>query len=233
MPGCQDQAESTVIIFAGSSMTQALQEIETRFELTHPTIDLELIFAGSQTLATQINAGAHADLFISADQIQINRVAGYGEPQVLVGNAIVAITSIEQANTIDEAIEHSKRIILAQHDVPAGRYTQQALEALGVWDRAEPKVVSQEHSVRSVLMKIVSGEADLGFVYRTDARNINNKDAVRIINFPQQIPAQTQTWITKRSNTTPGSPIDEVFAYITTSPEARTVFDQLGFRVHE
>ncbi|MGV6814627.1 MAG: molybdate ABC transporter substrate-binding protein [Phycisphaerales bacterium] len=233
MPGCEDQAESTVIIFAGSSMTQALQEIETRFELAHPTIDLELIFAGSQTLATQINAGAHADLFISADQPQINRVDGFGMPQVLVGNTIVAITSIEQAKTINEAIKNSQRIILAQHDVPAGRYTQQALSALGMWDRAEPKVVSQEHSVRSVLMKVVSGEADLGFVYRTDARNINNPDAVRIINFPQQIPAQTQTWITKRSDNEPGSPTDEVFTYITTSPEARTTFDQLGFHVYE
>ena len=112
-------------------MAHALYSIETRFELEHPTIDLEVVFAGSQTLAMQINAGAHTDLFISANREQIDRVDGFDDPKILVENSILAITPHAEITNIKDAIDRSIRIIVAHEDVPAGQYTRAALDAMG------------------------------------------------------------------------------------------------------
>lgn len=229
--GCQKEEGSKVIIFAGSSMAAAMKTMETSFELENPTIDLELILAGSQTLAMQINAGAHADLFISANRDQINRIDGFNEPVILIENTILAITEHDGISNIKDAIDRSRRIIIAHKDVPAGRYTRDALEAMGLWELVESKTVSQEHSVRGVLTKIVSGQADLGFVYRTDALSIHDQPAQpNTIEFPPEIQSSTQTWITIRSDSSmKHSPAQIVYQYLTKSDQASTIFAEHGF----
>ncbi len=225
--------QDRVVVFAASSLAQALGLIETEFETLHPAIDLELIFAGSNTLAMQINAGAPADLFLSADDEQMQRVEGFALPSVLVENQLVAIVpSGSPASTIADAIERASRIIVAQGDVPAGRYTRRALDELGVWETAEPKIVSYEHAAQGVLSKVAFGQGDLGFVYRTDA--LGAEDKVRMIEFPPGISVKTQTWIAQRANTLDAqSPRSLVADFITSSSQSQAIFANLGFVTRE
>jgi molybdate transport system substrate-binding protein len=231
--GCKENTDSSVTLFAGSSMADALDSVKNRFELEHPSIDLEIIFAGSQTLAMQIKSGAHADLFISADREQIDRVDGFDKPKLLVENSILAITPYAGITSIKDAIDRSNRIIVAHEDVPAGQYTRAALDAMGLWELAESKIVSYEHSVRGVLTKIASGQADLGFVYRTDAMNIDGQPTpLNTIEFPAEIQSTTQTWITIRSDTAlKNSPASIVYQFLTDSEHAREIFVEHGFTV--
>ena len=103
----------------------------------------------------------------------------------------------------------------------------------GLWELAESKIVSHEHSVRSVLTKISSGQADLGFVYRTDAMNIDAQPThLNTIEFPAEIQSSTQTWITIRSDSALiGSPASIVYQYLTDSEYAREIFAEHGFTV--
>jgi len=229
LTGCADEPQSHVVIFAGSSMTNAMLEIETAFELNHPAIDLQLIFAGSQTLAMQINEGAHADIFISANLVQIQRINGFTEPTVLVENQLIAITTNSDFTTIADAINKASQILVAHQDVPAGQYTYNALNQLGIWETAQPKIVSYEHSVQAVLTKMVMGQADLGFVYRTDAINANEQ--VRMIEFPSDISTTTQTWIALNADSEINSPVATAYGYITESIDAQRIYTSLGFTV--
>jgi len=231
--GCGENGNSSVTLFAGSSMANALNSLENRFELEHPSIDLEIVFAGSQTLAMQINAGAHADLFISANRVQIDRIDGFNKPRIIVENSILAITPYAGTTSIKDAIDHSRRIIVAQSEVPAGQYTRAALASMGLWELAESKIASHEHSVRGVLTKITSGQADLGFVYRTDAMNIDDQPTpLNTIEFPPEIQSTTQTWIAIRSDSAlNSSPASIVYQYLTGSEHAREIFVEHGFIV--
>lgn len=226
---CADEPQSHVVIFAGSSMTNAMLEIETAFELTHPAIDLELIFAGSQTLAMQINEGADAAIFISANLAQIQRISGFTEPTVLVENQLVAITTNSDFTTVTDAIANATQILVAHQDVPAGQYTYDALVQLGVWETTKPKIVSFEHSVQAVLTKMVMGQADLGFVYRTDAANADNQ--IHIIEFPSHISTTTQTWIALNTDSETDSPAAIAYSFITESIDAQRIYTSLGFTV--
>ncbi len=227
LAGCSDEPKSHVTLFVCSSMTHPLMEIETAFELTHPSIDLELIYAGSQTLAMQINEGADADIFISANLVQIQRISGFTEPTVLVENQLVAITANSDFTTVVEVIHSATQILVAHQDVPAGQYTHDALVQLGVWETTKHKIVSYEHSVQAVLTKMVMAQADLGFVYRTDAANAN--DRVHTIEFPSNISATTQTWVALKTDNEPDSPAAIAYAYITESIDAQRIYTNLGF----
>lgn len=226
---CAVDDSEPVIVFAASSMTQAMQEVKIEFEAIYPAIELEIIFSGSQTLAMQINEGAPADLFISADREQIQRVRGFTEPEVLVENRLVAVTPLGSEHaTLSEAINQAARIVVAQQDVPAGRYTLRALEELAAREAAEKKIVSYEHSVRGVLNKVIMGQADLGFVYRTDAINADAK--VSMIELPPHIQSRTETWITRRNNPKVAHwASGDVLEFIMDSPESKRIFMHYGF----
>ncbi len=229
----QDQDQDHVIVFAASSLAEPLELIEAEFEALHPDIDLELIFAGSNTLAMQINAGAPADLFISADDVQMHRVKGFSSPILLVENRLVGIAPLESTSTtINDAIKHASRIIVAQGDVPAGGYTRRALDELGTWEAAKPKIVSYEHAVQGVVSKLAFGQGDLGFVYRTDA--LGAQDQVRMIEFPPDISVDTQTWIAIRTDSADArSGVAVAYEFILNAPESQSVFAHLGFQTLE
>ena len=231
-PGCGNEPKLKVTLYSASSTTQAIQEIKASFELTHPDIQLELVFAGSHTLAMQIQEGAPADIFISADRAQIDRAFGFTPPNRLFENQLVAISRTLNSPSITQAISDASTILLAHEDVPVGRYTRDALDHLNVWSIVEPKVVSYENSVSSVRTKTDMHQADLGFVYRTDA--INATPPYHVIEFPKDIPTTTQTWITRREDTLADeSPTYIVYEYVTQSTESKRIFSQLGFIVPE
>ncbi len=230
--GCEKDAGQTVMVFAASSMTSAFEEIEAECERVRPDIDIQMVFAGSQTLAMQINEGAPADLFVSANLSQMQRVAGFTEPVVFAENELVAVAGPgTEWSTVREAVEGASRIVVAHDGVPAGQYARDALEQLGLWEAAEPKIVSYEHSVRGVLTKVLVREADLGFVYRTDA--LIAADKVTPIPFPADSPVPAQVWIAMRSGGEVDSTAAFVDRFIRSSPESREILARCGFTLPE
>ena len=165
-------------VSAAASLTEALREIATRFEASRPGVTVRLNFAASGPLLQQIVQGAPADVFVSADEETVTRgvlaqVLDANSRRVFAANTLVLIRPLKDAQGLaspaDLVRPEFKRIAIGKPaTVPAGRYTQQALVAAGVWHLLQAKLVPSD-SVRQVLDYVSRGEAEAGFVYRTDA----------------------------------------------------------------
>ncbi|HEY8338257.1 MAG TPA: molybdate ABC transporter substrate-binding protein [Egibacteraceae bacterium] len=160
-----------VVVFAAASLTDALEAIAADLEAATPGLDVVFSFAGSQQLAAQIAEGAPADVFASADETQMDVVADAGlvagEPRTFARNSLAI--AVEPGNPLGirglaDLARADVTLVLADEDVPAGRYAAAALEAAGV--TVAP--ASLEVDVRAVLSKVALGEADAGIVYRSD-----------------------------------------------------------------
>jgi molybdate transport system substrate-binding protein len=174
-------------VSAAASLTDAFKELAPKFEATKPGATLRFNFAASGVLLQQIAQGAPVDVFASADQETMNR----GADQKLVAtdtrrdfaaNSLVLITPAQGSPAVAALADLNKsdikRIAVGKvASVPVGRYTQQALEGAQLWIALQPKMVFAEN-VRQVLDYVSRGEAEAGFVYRTDAELL--KDKVRI-----------------------------------------------------
>lgn len=188
--------EDKLVVFAASSLRDVFSGLAAEFKRAHPGVTVHFNFAGTQELRTQLEQGATADVFASADQRNMEQVAALGRvstPRVFARNEPVLVVSRESAPTLRTLADlpNASRIIVGTPEVPIGRYTLQILDraaaSLGPDFRArvEAKVVSRELNVRQVLAKVSLGEAQAGFVYRTDARAA--QDDVSIVTIPPNI----------------------------------------------
>jgi len=171
-------------VSAAASLTDAFKEIGPRFEAGKPGATVRFNFAASGVLIQQITQGAPVDVFASADQ----ETMGRGVEQKLVdadtrrdfaANTLVLVVPAQEAPPVSKLADLGqpavKRIAVGKHaSVPVGRYTKQALESAGMWATLEPKLVYAD-SVRQVLDYVARGEAEAGFVYRTDAAVMADK----------------------------------------------------------
>ena len=166
-----------VTVFAAASLTDSLKHIATDYQKqTGHTVVFN--FEASSVLARQIEAGAPADIFFSADETQMDRLAGRGLIDAAtradrLRNTLVVVTPADSTLQIhspgDLASDGVKQIALADPKaVPAGVYAKEWLEKFHVWDAVKPKVVPAEN-VRAALAAVASGNVDAGVVYRTDA----------------------------------------------------------------
>ena len=167
---------ATVTVFAGSSLTDALQEIAAAYQLQSRD-RVVFNFAGSGTLARQIEAGAPADIFFSADETRTDALDKKGllvkdTRRSRLGNTLVIVATPDNATVHlppDLTNAAVGRVALGDvKTVPVGAYAKTYLEKLQLWPAVEPKVVPCE-SVRAVLAAVESGNVDAGIVYRTDA----------------------------------------------------------------
>ena len=169
-----------ITVFAAASMTNAMAEIEERFE-AETGHDLSVSLAGSSALARQIQQGAPADVFISAnpgwmDALEEDGLLEPGTRFELLNNAIVLIAHGTDADEVEIGPEMDLPALLADGKlamalvdaVPAGIYGKAALEHLGLWETVAPQVV-QADNVRAALALVSLGEAPYGIVYATDA----------------------------------------------------------------
>jgi molybdate transport system substrate-binding protein len=178
-----DSAPSTLTVFAAASLTGAFRELGRILEARRPGLTVRFNFAGSQQLALQIDQGAPADVFASADQRWMNGVRQQGEvageAPVFARNRLVVIvprTNPARIRGLPELVRRGTKIVLAAEAVPAGKYSREVLQKLASrrecperYDRRVlANVVSQEENVKSVVSKVQLGEADAGFVYRSD-----------------------------------------------------------------
>lgn len=177
------QQHRQLVIFAAASLTDAFEDIATAFETAHPTVEILFNFGGSSTLAAQLNQGAPADIFASANPQQMTKAIDggriAGDPQTFAQNRLVLIVPVDNpANirSIDDLALSGILLVLAAPDVPARVYTDAMLDALAMrTDYGEAyrtsvmeNVVSEEPNVRQVAAKIAFGEADAGIVYHSD-----------------------------------------------------------------
>lgn len=168
------------VVLAAASLQEALGEAADAWaRQRHPRPVLS--FAGSSALARQVEAGAPADLFISADEAWMDHIdqrglLASGSRRVIAGNRLVLIAPLDSPVTLRiakgfplaRALGVGRLAMADPAAVPAGRYGRAALEALGVWAVVEPRVVRSEN-VRAALALVERGEAPLGIVYATDA----------------------------------------------------------------
>ena len=181
--GCASKQTTTLVVYAASSLTAAFTAIGAEFEAGHPDVKVAFNFAGSQTLSTQIEHGAAADVYASADSVHMDRLQEMGllaeDPVIIAENSlIVAVSEANPAElaSLRDLARPGVRIIMAQENVPAGRYTRQVLANLSAeaaygsafQEAVLANVRSEELNVRQVLAKVVLGEADAGFVYASD-----------------------------------------------------------------
>jgi molybdate transport system substrate-binding protein len=174
-------AAEQVTVFAAASLKTALDAVAADWEAATGGA-AALSYGGSSALARQIEAGAPADVFISASVEWMDELDGRGllEPGTrrdLLGNALVLIAHGKWADPVKLAPDFDLaghlgpegRLAMALVDsVPAGQYGQTALTSLGLWDSVAPRV-AQADNVRAALALVAGGEAPLGIVYRTDA----------------------------------------------------------------
>lgn len=168
-----DDDRPTLGVFAAASLSDVFERAAERFEQEHD-VEVRFAFGGSQRLRLQLEQGAQADVFASADERQMQRVVQSGltaaAPQEFARNALVLVVADDLA--IDDASQLSRdaRLIVADQEVPAGRLTRDVLAERGESALLDA-VVSEEDNVRAVLTKVAVGEADAGYVYASDARS--------------------------------------------------------------
>ncbi|MCA1390729.1 molybdate ABC transporter substrate-binding protein [Bradyrhizobium sp. IC3123] len=174
--------DKTITVFAAASMKNALDEIDAAYT-ARTGVKFSVSYAASSVLAKQIEQGAPADVFVSADTDWMDYAIAkktINEPSRvnLLGNSIVLIAPKDSkidSVTIAPGFDLAKlagdgRIATGDvRSVPAGKYAKAALEKLGAWQAAEPKFAMAE-SVRAALTLVARGEAVLGIVYSTDAK---------------------------------------------------------------
>jgi molybdate transport system substrate-binding protein len=176
-------ASNEIKVFAAASLTAAFNELGPQFTAANGT-KVTFNFAGSQALATQIQQGAPADVFASADTANMDKVEDLvGAPQVFASNLLQIV--VEKGNPkgvkgLGDLAGGDRKVVLAAPEVPVGKYAQQALDQAGV--TVEP--VSQEDNVKAVVTKVSLGEADAGIVYATDVTA--GGDEVEGVDIPEQ-----------------------------------------------
>ena len=192
-------AAAPLRVFAAASLADAFGEIAREYERINPGAKVRLNLAGSQQLATQIEQGAMADVFASADQRWMDylreRSLVSGKTAVFAHNRLVLIvprTNPARIAMLQDIARPGVKLVLGATAVPVGKYSREALAKLSRIRGFDPSftrgalanVVSEEETVRSVVGKVQLGEADAGMVYRSDVTPSVSR-LVRAIEIPE------------------------------------------------
>ncbi|MGD9919899.1 MAG: molybdate ABC transporter substrate-binding protein [Pseudorhodoplanes sp.] len=228
--------DKSITVFAAASMKNALDDVNAAY--TKATgVKVVASYAASSALAKQIEEGAPADVFVSADLKWMDylidkKAINAGTRVNLLGNKLVLITSkdskigdVKPGQGFDLArLAGDSRIAIGEvTSVPAGRYAKAAMETLGMWATAQPKLAMADN-VRAALLLVSRGEAALGIVYATDARV---DPGVRIIGtFPDGSHPPVTYPVAATTNAKP-----EVAGYLAflRGKTARDMFEKYGF----
>src|SRR4051812_46800940 len=168
-----------ITVYAASSLTDVLPKIDPAPRYS---------FGGSNTLSAQIQQGAPADVFASANMTLPNQLYAKGlcsKPVVFTRNALVVVVPASNPARIRGVYDLARpgiKLVVADASVPVGSYTLQVLKNMNLSAAVLKNVVSQETDVREVLAKVALGEADAGFVYATDAKTVSGR--VKVLRVP-------------------------------------------------
>jgi len=197
LAGCSrgEEERATLRVFAASSLTDAFEELAQAFEKANPDTTVSLVFAGSQVLRLQIEQGAPASVFASANTEHVRALARTGRAQgaqVFAHNELVVIVPRDNPAGIHrfEELPRARRLVIGTETVPVGRYTRRLFERAAAHFGAEfesavwSSVVSHENNVRLIRTKVALGQADAAVVYRSDALGL---ETVKMIEIPENL----------------------------------------------
>ena len=176
--GQTPQVSGNLTVLAAASLTQAFTKVGDQVHAKYPGVTVKLSFAGSPTLVTQIQQGAPADVFASADQANMQKVTGgglaLGTPSVFAHNKLeiaVQAGNPKHITSLPDLANPAVKVDVCAPGVPCGTYSTTTFGRAGI--KVTP--VSQEQDVKSVLTKVGLGEADAGIVYVTDVRSAGSQ----------------------------------------------------------
>ncbi len=228
-----------VLVFAAASLKTALDDINAQYAQDSGRPKAAISYAASSTLAKQVEAGAPADIFISADLDWMDYLAKKDliKPETrktLLGNRLVLVAPAASAGSVDikpgfalaSLLQGGKLAMADTRAVPAGKYGQAALESLGVWPQVSGSV-AQAENVRAALALVARGEAPYGIVYQTDAAS---EPGVKIAGtFPENShpPIVYPIALLKDS----ANPEAAAFLAYVVSAKATPLFEKQGFTV--
>lgn len=179
-PGAPARGNTTLVVFAAASLVDALDEVDKHFK-EQTGYEIKASYAASSVLAKQIEAGAHADIFFSADRewmdyLDKRGLLRPGTRRDVLGNSLVLIApadstvhlTIAPGFALAAALGGGRLALADPESVPAGLYGKEALSKLGVWEQVKAHLAPAEN-VRAALAYVARGETPLGIVYQTDA----------------------------------------------------------------
>ncbi len=233
-----ERSQVTLTVFAASSLTDSLQKVTDGFTRSSG-IPVRLSFAASSALAKQIETGARADVFFSADQAWMDYLA---ERELieratrveLLGNRLALVAPADSKISLQlaknaplvKALGPTGRLAVGDPDsVPAGKYAKAALSSLGLWTNVESRLARAEN-VRVALMYVARGETPLGIVYSTDARVEPRVKIVALLPEESHPPITYPVAATKTAQ----SEARRYLAYLQ-SAAAKRIFTDAGFTV--
>ncbi|MBO7743083.1 molybdate ABC transporter substrate-binding protein [Paenibacillus sp. MWE-103] len=234
-PSIAASKKTELLVSAAASLKDSLDVIEKSYEKKHPDIDLVFNYGSSGTLQKQIEQGAPADLFFSAGQKQMDALVKanlISDHATLLNNDLVMVVPSDVKTTYTTVKELTaksvKKIAVGQPEsVPAGQYAQETLNARGVWNSLQSKLVYAK-DVRQVLTYVETGNVDAGFVYKTDALT-SSKVRIALNILPSvHSPILYPAGIVKE--TKHAAEAKAFYAYLQSS-EADAVFAKYGFKL--
>jgi molybdate transport system substrate-binding protein len=216
-------AKAQLTVYAAASLTDVFPAIDKGEKYS---------FAGSNALAAQIQQGAPADVFASANTtlpLQLFQAGFCSKPVVFTRNTLVIVVPKSNPANIHNVYNLTKsgvKIDIAAKGVPVGSYTLQILQNMNLSSAVLKNVVSQETDVREVLSKVALGEADAGFVYSTDAKTVPGK--VKVIKVPAWAQPKVQYGICVVSSSSQ-KPAAKAFIKRVLSKTGQKKLHQFGF----
>ena len=243
--GCAggENEKATITVFAAASLTDAFREIASEFESGRPGVEVRLNFAGSQRLRSQLELGATADVFASADERQMKLAEEAG----LTAGNVNHFTSASMAVIVTQESgiaalyglgNRETKVVLAHGSVPAGVYARRLLQLLSTNDtglgedyaaRVLANVVSEETSVKVVEQKVVLGEADAGVVYRPGALTALSSGSVRELPQPPDAGELRALYPIATLKDSASQELAEEFIDFVLSREAQDILSSYGF----
>jgi molybdate transport system substrate-binding protein len=159
-----------LVVLAAASLTGTFTELEKTYEADHADVDVQLSFAGSQVLVSQVREGAPVDVLVTADEATLQTVSTLvGSPTLIAQNQLAIVTAPgnpKEITTLTDLATPGTTVVLAGPRVPVGKAARAALAAAKVVVRP----VSEEPDVKAVVSRVRLGEADAGIAYVTDLR---------------------------------------------------------------
>ncbi len=240
LTACDPSPTQDLHVFAAASLREAITEAANAFQHANPDVRVVSNFAGSQVLRLQIESGARGDLFLSAnpDHLDALQRAGllFAPPTVVATNALVLAVPVGNpagVAAIQDLAQPGRRVVMAAESVPAGAYARQmlALQAAATGspelaDAVLQRVISFETNVRQVAAKLELGEADAGFVYRTDV--LASGGRLQVIETPPQLQV-TANYPAAVLRDAPNPELAQRFLAYLHSPKAQAILTRHGF----
>jgi molybdate transport system substrate-binding protein len=227
----------TLTVFAAASLTDVFTDLAERLEHEHPGLEVQLTFAGSSTLATQILQGAPADVFASADEAQMAKVTGAGlapEGTIFAKNPLMlalpasnpgGVTrpeGVAGAPSLADLLDHDVTMAVCAPEVPCGAAAAEVLDAAGRSDVPD----TYEEDVRAVLTKVQLGEVDAGLVYLSDVHAAG--DSIIAFGFAESHQAINRYPITPLEDAA-NPQAAQAFVDLVLSPDGRRILRDAGF----